>query len=215
MDGMETYFDRYVLAGGVMMIFLAPCAVLAVGFAIQAFINLRRGRVAPGELENMAQQINGVQDAAEYLARLENHHSSLARIVSALRHKIDSGEYPPPEELQALIEDEVIALYQRNNQLAIIYTVAPLLGLLGTVLGMMKAFAQFSMSETPSVALLGRGINEALVTTMWGLAIAIPSFIVLFILKQRLYTYERDILPQTINRVLAPLYRVLHDSQKS
>lgn len=204
---METYFDRYVIAGGIMMVLLVPCAVLAVGFAIQAMINLRRSRIAPPTLENAAQELNGVDDTQEFLNQLEQNPSSVARVVTSLRHKISENEYPPPEELQTLIEEEVVTLYQRNNQLAIIYTVAPLLGLLGTVIGMMKAFAQFSASETPSVALLGRGINEALVTTMWGLAIAIPSYIMLSIMKQRLFNYERDLLPKSIGKILQNVYR--------
>ena len=196
---METYFDRYVVSGGILMFFLIPCSFLAVWFIFQGLINLRRARIAPRSLVQMAEKILSPEDAGQFRDQIQKDGSSLASILRRLR---DLDPQPSPDQIEDLsaefIDDEISRLYHKNNQLAVIYTVSPLLGLLGTILGMMKTFYIFSMTEEHSLSQLSRGINEALVTTMWGLFIAIPSFVVLYLFKQKLFYYEMNLLPRAV-----------------
>jgi len=199
---VETYFQRYILSGGVMMIFLIPCSFLAVWFIFQGFINLRRSRIVPGRLLSFAREMKTETQRSEMVEWIRRSSSSLCLV---LRRLLDMNPPPAPEELDdvtsELIDDEVSRLYHKNNQLAVIYTVSPLLGLLGTIMGMMRTFYVFSGSEQHSIAQLSQGINEALVTTMWGLSIAIPSFVVLYLFKQRLFYYEMTLLPGAVKEI--------------
>lgn len=203
----RTALERYVLDGGFMMIALIPVALLMVAFAVQGFVNLRRERVCPRDFrQRLDRIIQAARSREEIVSALANQHSSiavlLARVLEHLEFKADAD---PAEVLRERIEEECASLQQRNNQLAAIYNVAPLLGLLGTVFGMLATFSKFALSADPSVRELSEGINIALITTAWGLSIAIPAFVFLYIFSRRIGTYEAVILPQEGHQALQKL----------
>jgi len=194
---MQTLFDRYVIQGGVMMIALIPCLVLMVGFLIQGFLNLRAGRVAPRDFAGLIQSArkSGGREKARELLGSSNH--SLAEIIRNVDAHLEfKPDADPAEVLREQISLECDALLQQNSQLALIYRITPLMGLLGTVFGMIQTFNDFTSSVDPDVQQLSAGINVALVTTAWGLAIAIPAYIALYILQRRISAYEQVILPR-------------------
>ena len=201
---IQNALQRYVIEGGVVMIALVPCSFLAVGFIIRGLINLRRGAVMPSVVIQAirAASPDMLNTAVGELA--ERRPCALSRLLARTLKRVRSGHYHHEETLSELVSEEIAVLYHRNSQLAVIYTVAPLLGLLGTVLGMMKTFWQFSQSKEPSVGLLAIGFNEALITTMWGLFIAVPSYIFLAIFRNRLFRYEQDYLPALVQELLEP-----------
>ncbi|MCD6386134.1 MotA/TolQ/ExbB proton channel family protein [Candidatus Sumerlaeota bacterium] len=208
---METYFQRYILAGGVMMFFLIPCSLFAIAYIVQGLINLRRSKLIPAELAPLLKgepSDTNIENLKQFLATDE---SVLGRIIQRILHN-SSGSQLSTRQLNDITADEISRLYQRNSQLTVIYTVAPLLGLLGTILGMMKSFYLFSTTTNPSVAQLSYGINEALVTTMWGLFIAIPSFLVVNIFRYRLLKYQREILPELAEKIIRTMSNVQQES---
>lgn len=184
------------------MFFLIPCSFLAVWFIVQGLINLRRNRIVPRSLVKKLDDPELTGDIAKMRELISSYRSSLSGILIRI---LDMKTLPPPEDRQdieaEMIDDEVSRLYHKNNQLAVIYTVSPLLGLLGTILGMMETFYTFSMSQEQSIAQLSVGINQALVTTMWGLSIAIPSFVFLYLFKQKLFYYEMNLLPGAVKKL--------------
>jgi biopolymer transport protein ExbB len=193
----RTALERYVLDGGFMMMALVPVALLMIAFAVQGFINLRRERVCP---RDFSRRLDGIlRDARsrpEIVAALAIQHSSIAVILARVLEHLDfKADADPAEVLRERIEEECASLQQRNNQLAAIYNVAPLLGLLGTVFGMLTTFAKFANSPDPSVRELSEGINIALITTAWGLSIAIPAFVFLYVFSRRIASYEAIVLP--------------------
>lgn len=195
---MDTLFHRYVVQGGVMMIALIPCLVLMVAFVIQGFLNLRNSRVAPRDFVarvRRARESGGLSAARELLAK-ETH--SLAEIIRNVDAHLDfKPDADPAEVLQSQIESECDALLQQNSQLGLIYRISPLMGLLGTVFGMIQTFNNFSRSANPDVQELSIGINVALITTAWGLTIAIPAYIALYLLQRRISVFEQIVLPQS------------------
>ncbi len=206
MPEIQTALDRYVVQGGIMMVALIPCLILMIAFAIQGAVNLRRSRVVPSGFASRLRRIiqeSGVGEARRMLAE-ENH--SLAEVI----RNVDShlGFNPgadPADVLRSEIADECDALLQQNSQLAVIYRISPLLGLLGTVFGMITTFNEFAASPRPDVQELSVGINIALITTAWGLSIAIPAYVVLYLLQRRVATYEQVLLPQEANDALHAL----------
>jgi biopolymer transport protein ExbB len=180
-----------------MMIALIPCLILLIAFAIQGFLNLRSSRLAPRDFPRRlaeARREGGYRRARAVLEAEEHSLASIIRNVDDhLRFKPDAD---PAEVLRLQIEDECDALLQENSQLGIIYRITPLLGLLGTVFGMIQTFNEFAASARPDVRELSVGINVALITTAWGLSIAIPAFIGLYLIQRRIATHEQLVLPQ-------------------
>jgi biopolymer transport protein ExbB len=200
---METYFDRYVVAGGIMMFLLVPTAFLAIAFIVQGFINLRKGRVMPELLLERSRSLKTKGERADFVEALGRARSAAARcVVKLIERREKSGSGAEADVMTDAVEEEVARLYHQNSQLAVIYPVAPLMGLLGTIIGMMKAFYEFSVLQEHSIEQLSQGINEALVTTMWGLFIAIPAFVFLSIFRHRLYRYEADLLPGMVREIV-------------
>lgn len=185
--------------GGILMVFLVPCAFLALAYMIQGAINLRKNRIIPKMFFKKLKNITNTEEAKALMDEISKDDSTFARIFSEWSKKrLSLATKESGEALKDVIDNEISRLYHQNNQLLAIYQVAPLLGLLGTVLGMMKTFYDFSIVKEHSIEVLSIGINEALITTLWGLSIAIPSYLALHLIKQKLFRYEASLLPETI-----------------
>ena len=164
---------------GVFMYFLAVCSVVSVAVIVLRALALRRDLVVPPFIER---EIEAIQpgDAAAAAVRLsrvvENDTSALGRIVQVgLRHL----SWPKSENIEAVqtrAQHEIVRLESGLFVLEVIVGIAPLLGLLGAVSGLVTVFASFgadAASQDPRG--IAKGISEALSTTIVGLAIAIPS----------------------------------------
>jgi biopolymer transport protein ExbB len=189
-------FDQYVVQGGIMMITLIPCLVLMVAFVIQSILNLRRARIAPEEFPKRL--LEARRQGPEPLGTvLEGADHSLGEIVRNVRGHLEFHRSADPAEvLREEIGSECDLLLQQNSQLGVIYRVAPQLGLLGTVFGMISTFNAFAVSTNPDVQELSKGINVALITTAWGLSIAIPAYITHYLVQRRIIHYEQFVLPR-------------------
>ncbi|MDX1971856.1 MAG: MotA/TolQ/ExbB proton channel family protein [Candidatus Sumerlaeia bacterium] len=208
---METAWQRYVADGGIMMVFLVPMALLVLAFTIQGFLNLRRSRIIPrGYNSRLVEALLKTSSVAEVRRVLESEHHSMARIlVRVLDHLEFKRDADPAEVLHETIEEECTVLIQTNSQLAVVYNVAPLMGLLGTVFGMIQTFREFAFSDDPNLRQLSQGIDVALLTTAWGLSIAIPAFIFLYLFTRKIQYYENILLPQEGQRALQRLIHAI------
>jgi len=180
-----------------MMLALIPCLILMIAFAIQGALNLRAKRVVPkGFAERLRQaRATGGYEGARQLIEEEDH--SLAQILRSVDdHLRFNPGADPADVLRDRIEEECDTLIQENSQLGIIYRISPLLGLLGTVFGMIQTFNEFAQSVRPDVRELSVGINVALITTAWGLSIAIPAYLFLYLLQRRVSNLEHLVLPR-------------------
>ena len=166
-----------VRAGGWVMVPIIACSIIAAAIVLERLWTLQPKRVLP---VNLAEQVrdwisNDELDPA-HLQRL--HQSSpLGQMLAAglaNRHK-------PREVIKESIEDAgrhaVHELERYLSSLGTIASISPLLGLLGTVFGMIKVFAAISTAGVGSPGALAGGISEALITTAAGLSIAIPAMI--------------------------------------
>jgi biopolymer transport protein ExbB len=173
----RSLFDM-LLAGGPLMIpiLLASFAMLLIVF--ERMISLRRRRVVPGLfVERFLLQVReGALDRGEALERCEEDHSHVARVFAAAIRKWGK---PAVEVEQAVLDEgERIANVLRRYLRVLngVSTVAPLLGLLGTVWGMIQAFNVIATSPAMGRAeMLAGGISVALITTAAGLLVAIPA----------------------------------------
>ncbi len=158
-----------------------------VSLFVMSFLATRREVVIPPELvEGFEQHLNERQFQEAYdLAR--GDESVLGQVLSAGMSKVSRGHQKVVETMQDVIEDEGMKLDQRLSYISLIGNLCPMVGLLGTVQGMIVSFRVISTSgATPKPAELAGGISTAMFTTMVALSIAIPALAAYNILRNRL-----------------------------
>jgi len=158
--------------GGPVMVPLAVCSMLAATVLIERFLALRTADRGGEQLIAQIRDAYRAGDGAEALAECEQVGGPVANVLAAGLRAYLRGE----PVAQAMEEQTLTDQRQLNRRLAVldtIVTLAPLLGLLGTVLGMISAFKIISVSGTSHPAGITGGVAEALIATASGLAIAI------------------------------------------
>jgi biopolymer transport protein ExbB len=167
-------------AGGVLMIPIGCCSFIALVFTFERAIALRTGRVIPGPfVKRFMHQLHEEElDRDQALALCEDSGSPVAHVLA---HGVRKWGRPAVEIEQALLdggERAVNGLRRYLRVLNAIATISPLLGLQGTVFGMIHSFNQIAASDAMGKQeLLAGGISEALLTTAGGLTVAIPSLV--------------------------------------
>ena len=187
-----------VLAGGPFMWPIILCSVISVSIILERLWTLQGRRVAPPDLtRRIWQVIESGQVSDRVIAALEAN-SPLGRILAVgLAHR-----HRPREVMMERLEDAgrhvAHDLERFLNTLGTIAGVTPLLGLLGTVTGIIKAFNAIYAGGLGDPRLLSGGISEALITTAAGLGVAIPSYIAYRYLRGKVETIvvqiEKDVL---------------------
>lgn len=174
------------LGWGFSLIFLSLSFTM-VALTVMNFLTARRESVLPVALiEGFDAQLSEkrYQDAYE-LAK--NDDSFLGQVLSAGLAKLSKGYEQAIEAMQEEGEEENMKMEHRLSYLALIGTISPMVGLFGTVWGMIAAFRVIAVGGgTPKPAELAAGISTALFTTLLGLAIAIPAIAIFNILKNRI-----------------------------
>lgn len=168
---------------GWMIMFLS---VIMFSLAIQYGMQMRRDKLVPpdvlGELEVLFED----EDYEGAMELCESEPCLLTNVIAAALPKIAFGFDVMVESMRAVQEEEAVKLNQKVGSLSLIGALAPMLGLLGTVTGMIAAFNQIASSPTaPKPSELAGGISQALVTTMQGLFVAIPAISCFFYLKNQ------------------------------
>jgi biopolymer transport protein ExbB len=153
------------------------CSIAAVGILLERLWTLQRKRVLPEELiKKLASFAESGQVSPKFIEALEKN-SPLGRVLAAALANRDRGREIMMERVQDTGRHVVHELERFLNTLGTIASISPLLGLLGTVTGIIRAFNAVMLGGMGDPRLLAGGISEALITTAGGLAVAIPSFI--------------------------------------
>jgi biopolymer transport protein ExbB len=166
-----------VQAGGWLMLPIIACSIAAAAIILERLWTLQHHRVLPRELADQVSHWAGRRTIApEHLQRL--HESSpLGQLLAAGL----ANRHEDRDAIKQGIEDSgrhvVHELERYLNPLGTIAAITPLLGLLGTVIGMIKVFAAITANGVGNPGVLAGGISEALITTAAGLSVAIPSLI--------------------------------------
>ena len=171
---------------GYSLIFLALSFTLVALFVMN-LLQARRENVIPTELvEGFEAHLNAKQFQEAYdLA--SGDESFLGKVLSAGISKVSRGYEPAIEAMQEVGEDESMKLEHRLSYMALIGTISPMIGLLGTVHGMITSFNVIATATAaPEAKELAEGISTALFTTLIGLGIAIPAIAAYGILRNRI-----------------------------
>lgn len=172
MPGSRDMVD-FLEAGGWLMVPLAVASVVALAICIERAWSLRRTRIVPSHLlTDIAGAVRG-GDMAQ--ARSLCTASALGRILLAGFDNAARGRDAMREAMEDAAGAVVHDLERYLTALGTIASISPLLGLLGTVFGMIRVFAALMRDQAAEVTVLAGGISEALVTTAAGLTVAIPA----------------------------------------
>ncbi|MBK9130960.1 MAG: MotA/TolQ/ExbB proton channel family protein [Gammaproteobacteria bacterium] len=164
-----------IKAGGWVMLPIILCSTIALAIVLERFWALRRQRICPG---NLVSQIwhwaNKDELDAAHIAELRAS-SPLGRVLAAGLMNLNRDRQIMKESIEDTGRHVVVELERYLNTLGTIAAISPLLGLLGTVLGMIRIFTAINVAGLGNQAVLAGGIAEALITTVAGLSVAIPS----------------------------------------
>ncbi|TBU93355.1 MotA/TolQ/ExbB proton channel family protein [Phytopseudomonas dryadis] len=164
-----------VKAGGWVMLPIILCSIAALGIIVERLWTLRPGRVTPPNL--LAQVWRWIKDKQLNNQKLKElrAHSPLGEILAAGLANSRHGREVMKECIEEAAARVVHELERYLNALGTIAGIAPLLGLLGTVIAMIDIFSSFMGGNMANPALLAGGIAKALITTASGLTVAIPA----------------------------------------
>ena len=163
--------------GGLVMYPLILCSILAVAITLERAVSLKRRRIIRPEIVSVLENIKGPEDIGLALSVCSQYDGPFAHVI---RVGLDNRHLPPDEIKESILDQgrqEMGALSKGMVVLETVASVSPLLGLLGTVLGMIKVFQRISEVGVGQGNLLAGGIAEAILTTAAGLVIAIPSLV--------------------------------------
>lgn len=188
---------------------LLACSLLSVAIFLERFFLFHRSTIRVGEfLKGLASLIKK-KNYAEALHECAGTPGPVARVVHSaiIRHEL------PRQDLKAVVQEagqlEVPRLERYLPVLLTIAFIAPLIGLLGTVIGLVQTFVTFSSANgQTNAAQLGKGVYESLITSASGMVVAIPAFI----LYQYLATYVRTLM-HDMERAGIEIVNIIYDNR--
>lgn len=198
-----------IQAGGWLMVPIILCSMAVVGIALERFWTLNPAKIAPRHL--LAQVwgwIKNNQLDAQRLKELKQG-SELGKILAAGLSNSRHGRDVMKDSIQEAASEVIHTLEQYLGALGTIAAVAPLLGLLGTVIGMIKVFTTITLQGTGNAGALAGGISEALVTTAAGLCVAIPAMV-----AHRYFTRKVDSIVVIMEQESIKLVDALHSDRR-
>ncbi len=186
-------FD-FLVKGGVVVWPIVLCSVLALAIFVERVISFARVRVRGyGLVKEVAKYIKN-RESAKALALAKRNESPMGRILVDAIEVADQESETLGTVIVNSTDGEVRELSRYLQVLATIGNIAPLLGLLGTVLGMIKAFMVIQqMGGKVNAAVLAGGIWEAMLTTALGLSVALPTMVAHSYLTSRVDNYEAQL----------------------
>jgi biopolymer transport protein ExbB len=188
LDRIQTLWQLF-LAGGLLMWPIVAMSLVVVTFSIERLIGLRRRRFVPPQLVRQLEELEADRFDPRAAAGICRQHPSVAaRVVQAGLDKVGRPLAEIERSVEVAKEREASRLYANVRPIMLAVSVTPLLGLLGTVQGMILAFYRTATlgAGANRAADLAQGIYVALITTFAGLCVAIPAAIIAHYLEGRI-----------------------------
>jgi biopolymer transport protein ExbB len=185
-EGEETFLSWMIKASGVFGAVLLIISFIMVAVIMMNLLQVRRDNLLP---EGFVAAFEEKLTAKDYQGAYEiarNDDSLIARVLAAGLSRLNRGYEEAVEGMQEVGEEESMVMEHRMSYLALIGSIAPMIGLMGTVWGMIASFRTISTSAVaPKPKDLADGISTALFTTLEGLIVAIPAIIAYSLLRNR------------------------------
>jgi biopolymer transport protein ExbB len=205
-------FFEIVFSGGVIgisiMVLLICLSVAMVALVVENLLTIRRNVLIPPTLEETAAKQLAAGNAAAVDQACRQEPSFLAFVLRAGLSEIEGGWPAVEKAMEDATAEQSARLLRRIEYLAVIGNIAPMMGLLGTVVGMVIAFREVAETQGAARAAdLASGIYQALVTTVAGLIIAIPSLAALAVFRNRVDQFVAE-AAYAAQHIMRPLKRM-------
>ena len=174
-----------IIKGGVFMYPIIFCSIFGLAVFFERLWVLRRKMIIPMEFIHNVEELLKKQRISDALSLCQSNTSSIAKIFLAGLKNSQKGMWLVKEAIEERGSREAKTLEKNVGILSTLANLTPLLGLLGTVSGMIKTFKAISVQGIGSPAPLAGGIAEALITTAAGLCVAIPILVCYRFLKDK------------------------------
>lgn len=199
---------HFFSSGGIFMIPMVVCSIAGLAIIIERAFALRRTKVISLSLVSAAQSFKAGDDVQRLYGQCAGDGSVLGRIIQTALAHLDSPKSDALDAVQVRARGEAVKLERGLVTLEVIVGIGPLLGLLGTVSGLIRVFAVFgSGGETISEAVgIAKGIAEALNMTVAGLVVAIPALVFHAYYSTRVERYMTEMEGICVE-LLAKLYK--------
>ncbi len=198
-----------IKAGGWLMVPILLCSVIAMAIVAERFWTLQRKRITPGNLVVQVWQWAKSGNLNDDRIRALRKSSPLGRILAAGLVNRDTSRAMMKEGIEEVGRHVVHDLDRYLNTLGTIASITPLLGLLGTVIGMIKVFAVITTQGVGNPGVLAGGISEALITTAAGLTVAIPA-----LMFHRYFRGHVDELVVTMEQEALKMVEAMHGPER-
>ena len=198
-----------VKAGGWLMLPIILCSIVAIAIIIERFWTLSAARISPKYV--LAQVWTWLKNNQLDSAKLRELRlsSPLGQILAAGLLNSKYGREAMIESIEQAAAQVVHDMERYLNTLGTISAITPLLGLLGTVFGMIQVFSEITLQGTGNANALAGGISQALITTAAGLTVAIPTY-----MFHRYFTRKVDSLVLNLEQESIKLVDALHSDRK-
>lgn len=173
-------------AGGTIGYLIVLLSLVMVALIADHLLNIRRATLMP---PGLAQEVHRaiaerrIDDAKKHCDDLPSY---LGRLLNSGLSEVGLGYATIEKAMEDTAVEQSARLFRRIEYLSVIGTLAPMLGLMGTVWGMIQAFLEFEQKANPQVSELAPGIYRALITTLLGLTVAVPSLAAFAIFRNRI-----------------------------
>lgn len=167
----------YFTKGGPVMYVLTACSIVAVAIFVERLWAMRADRVAPPRLMSEVEELVKSGKMQEAIARCVGSHTAAGAIFAAVLRKAEQPEEKLKEVAQEVGRREAARLERFVDAVGVVSALGPLLGLLGTVFGMIKVFQKVNEVGAGSPVEMAAGIWEALLATAFGLLVGIPALV--------------------------------------
>ena len=192
----------FLAKGGILVIPILFCSIIALTIVLERLYRFRKLRIKNPDLIIMVKKALNEKGVDEALFIVENSKNPLGRILKEGIKKYQAGKKEMERAMTFAAEKEIRELEKYLPALFTIGDVAPLLGLLGTVTGMIKAFMVIErLGGKVNASVLAGGIWEAMLTTALGLSVAIPTIVAHNYLVSKLRNFTAD-LQEKLNEFL-------------
>ena len=190
----RNFLTWMIEASGTFGLLILLLSFMMVALIMMNILQVRRENFVPQAfIESFEQRLNAKDYQGAY-ETARSDESLVARVLAAGLSKLNQGYDKAVEGMQEVGDDENMALEHRLSYLALISAIAPMLGLMGTVSGMIATFRVIANSSTtPKPAELAEGISSALFTTLEGLTVAIPEMVFYAILRNRIARFTLEV----------------------
>lgn len=164
-----------VKSGGWLMLPIILCSIVSLAIIGERLWSLQRKRIIPKHLVAQIWHLQSKKQLTTEQINIVANSSSLGRVLAAGLFNVNNSREVMKESIEETGRHVVHEMERYMNTLGTIAAITPLLGLLGTVIGMIKVFSVITAEGVGNPAVLAGGISEALITTAAGLSVAIPS----------------------------------------